>query len=328
MKYILIVLALLCAKVHADNYVRVKGIGKSVEEAKTNAFRSAVQYRVGMVLLSDREARNNELTKNEIATYSSGYVDNFRIIQQRTENNLVTLIVDVLVSDSKISQRLLSNSKSVQQFEGGRHAEQISTLMYEKQSGDKLLKQVLNDYPLRAYDIKQLPYQLKFDSHRNLQLFVPYQIKWNDNFLKAFKELLDNLQEGVGDLSQYPGNIFLVTNEGYVENRRQYKFNDLVKVEAIRRHIKEENEVRLRLVIRNGNGDIVGTKCYYPDFVVGKHRPMYSLGNPNTVFIWQSEVENNHVQFNFNYQGDVPRLAFFINRIELEVSRDKECGHN
>ena len=55
---------------------------------------------------------------------------------------------------------------------------------------------------------------------------------------------------------------------------------------------------------------------------------MYSLGVPNTVWIWQSEIENNHVQFNLKYNGDMARLAFYINEIELSISTDKDCGNN
>lgn len=328
MKYLYVIFALVCSNVFADNYVRVVGRGSTFEEAKTNAFKTAVEFRVGMVLLSDRETKNHELTKREIAIYSSGYVDNYKLLNQRVHNNQFEVVMDVFVSDSKISRRLLSNGIAIQQFENSRHSEQINSIIVEKQNGDKLLKQVMNDYPFKAYNIKQLPYQLKFDSQRNLQLFVPYEIKWNENFVNAYRELVYNLQEGIGQLGHAPGNVYFMTNQGYVESAQQFKFFDLIRISAMRQHFINENEVRLELKIKDNTGKLIGRKCYYPNFVVGKNKPLYSLGRPNTVVIWQNEVENNHVQFNFNYNGDLSRLMFFIHEIELSISRDKECGNN
>ena len=329
MKYLIMMLVLFCANIYANTYIRVVGQGKTFDEAKNDAFKQAVQQRAGMVLLSDREAKNHDLVKREIAIYSSGYVDNFRLISQRVVNNTFEVVMDVLVSDSRISRRLFSNNTSIQQFENARHSEQINSMLTERHTGDKLLKQVLSDYPLRAYDIKQLPYQLKFDSYRNLQLFVPYEIRWNVNFLNAIQELFSYVQEGKGQLHTVaPGNIFLVTNQGYIESRQQFQFFDLIRLNAIRNHLSNENEVRLRLVIRDSNGNVIGSKCYYPNFVVGKSKPFYSLGQPNTVTFWQSEVENNHVQINLKYSGDLAKLAFFINEIDLSISSDKECGNS
>ena len=108
-KYIVIILLVILTTLSLAyaNPVRVIGIGKSLDEAKQNALKMAVQYRAGIVLLSDRESRNLELVKNEISAYSAGYVDYFSIISQKIVNGNYEIILDVFVSDSRISQRLL-----------------------------------------------------------------------------------------------------------------------------------------------------------------------------------------------------------------------------
>lgn len=333
MKKLLLVVVLLAIlqllSIAYANPVRVVGIGKTLDEAKQNAFKMAVQYRAGIVLLSDRESRNLELVKNEISAYSAGYVDNFNILSQKIVNGTYEITLEVFVSDSRISQRLLSNSTSIQNFETERHTEQINSLIHERITGDKLLKQVMNDYPLRAYNIQQLPYKIQFDSQRNLQLFVPYVIQWNPNFLQAFFELMNVIDEGKGNITnRYPGNVNIVSSQGYTEYRQQFRFFDLIRINSLRRHFIEENEVRLILNVKDWQGRVIGTKCYIPDFVVGKHKPMYSLGVPNTITIWGSEIERNHVQLNFTYSGDLSKVAQAINEIELKVSRDKDCGTN
>lgn len=312
---------------HANSPLRVYGIGKTFEDAKNNAFKVAVQHKAGIVLLSDRESKNAELIRNEITTYSSGYVDNFVIISQIVKNNMFEIVMDVYVNESKISQRLFSNSQETKTFEGLRHSVQINTLLQERTTGDKFVRQVLSSYPKQAYNIKQLPYFLRFDNNRNLQLIVQYSIQWNPNFLNALYEMLEVIDEGKNDISQrFPGNVYLVNETTYHETRKHYKFYDLIKVNAIRSHFSNQNEVRLMLLIRNVNHQIIGKKCYVPDFVVGKHKPMYSLGQPNTVIIWQNEVENNHVTFQLN-TGDAEKISAIINELELKIVTDKECSN-
>ena len=102
----------------------------------------------------------------------------------------------------------------------------------------------------------------------------------------------------------------------------------MIRVNSLRRHFTEDNEVRLQLIVKDWQGSSIGTKCYIPDFVVGKHKPMYSLGVPNTLTVWASEIERNHVQLNFTYSGDLSKVAQLIYEIELKVARDKECGNN
>ena len=49
----------------ADNkYIRVSGEGTTIEQAKENAFRTAVQQQAGAIVLSERQATNDKLTKD------------------------------------------------------------------------------------------------------------------------------------------------------------------------------------------------------------------------------------------------------------------------
>jgi Tfp pilus assembly protein PilZ len=53
-----------------DGYLRTTGVGNTYEEAKNNAFKEAIEYRLGVVIASERETYNNR-TKEEILAYSS-----------------------------------------------------------------------------------------------------------------------------------------------------------------------------------------------------------------------------------------------------------------
>jgi len=74
MKYLVIMLALIsglaCANKPISNkdrgYIQVMGSGKTVDEAKSNGFKNAIAIIVGSAVLSENEAVNNKLIKEQI----------------------------------------------------------------------------------------------------------------------------------------------------------------------------------------------------------------------------------------------------------------------
>ena len=57
----------------------VVGSGKTIEEAKTNALRSAIEQAYGVFVSSNTEILNDELIKDEIVSISSGNIKEFKI---------------------------------------------------------------------------------------------------------------------------------------------------------------------------------------------------------------------------------------------------------
>ena len=85
--------------------VTVTGIGNTVEEAKYNGFRSAIETHLGTLVLSEREHHNYTTVKNELLVYSSGYVEKYEIISQQIVRNKINLVMDVTVNSNKIRDR-------------------------------------------------------------------------------------------------------------------------------------------------------------------------------------------------------------------------------
>ena len=77
----LVACLLFANTVIADNkYIRVVGEGSTVEQAKEDAFRTAVQQQAGAIVLSERQSNLGKLDKDNISLFSAGYVDDFKII--------------------------------------------------------------------------------------------------------------------------------------------------------------------------------------------------------------------------------------------------------
>ena len=56
------------------------GTGKTIEEAKNNALRSAIEQAFGAFISSKTEILNDEIVKDEIVSLSGGSILNYEII--------------------------------------------------------------------------------------------------------------------------------------------------------------------------------------------------------------------------------------------------------
>jgi hypothetical protein len=318
MRYLLIfVLALVANTLHAQS-LRVIGIGPTIEIARNNAFVQAIQHQVGVVLLSERETRNYQSVRNEIITYSSGYVDSFKIVEQKFLNGRYELTIDVVVNHSKISERLLSKSNSAIEFDGDRHSAQLSTYLAERFTSDRFLNTILNDYPYRAYNITQSPYNITIDQHKNAYINIPYQLTWNNNYVDSLNEAFRLLDDRNGVITNsFPNTVFI--------NNISYHFNDSNKVENIKKLLGETKEFRIHLIVKTLHGEVLAVKCYYPIAVTGNNN-FYSLGYPNRLTIRTNVIENSHISLKVNHSPSQATTLSMINRLELKIATDKECN--
>ena len=69
-------------------YARVQGQGDTQEQARTNGFRVAVEQAIGPLILSESVSAGARLQRDQIITYSSGMIDRFNIVEQRSQDRV------------------------------------------------------------------------------------------------------------------------------------------------------------------------------------------------------------------------------------------------
>lgn len=323
MKIIFILLVSLlagCASTSNSNYIRVTGQGNTYEDAKRSAFSAAVEYRVGSLIVSERESHNDKLTKEEILVYSAGFVDDYKIVTQTIKGNQIVITMDVIVSDHKISQRIISKSTSNKTFNGERHQTQIDTYFKERVNGDKVLNTVLNDFPKRAFDINQQPHMLQIDSRRNVTIAIPYTITWNYNYIVSLRSILDTLEEGrISLLTNSPGNVVIFAKDpkDYVLGKKTtHRFNDVTRVDNIKDAFID-NEVRIMMRLNHRKGSTL--YCYTPKFISGMSGSFYGIGDQGTVVIFGNQVEKGVLNL------PVSHSISDIYNVQLQIVSTKNC---
>jgi hypothetical protein len=175
-----------------QDYVQVDVVseGVTVEQARLEGFRTAVNQAVGSVIVTQTQTQNQRLVRDEIINYSSGFVDRFEIMEQQDLGNRVRLKMRVWVAESRLSHRLLGQSYDSQQVPGGRIGAQVETLLEERLRGDQLIEAVMQDYPHRAFDVRVGKSSVKFDEYRQASIVTDVTIRWETRFVDAVRDTL------------------------------------------------------------------------------------------------------------------------------------------
>ena len=93
-------------------YLQVRAQGRDEKHARNQAFRLAVEQAIGALVLAETEVRRGNVERNDVISYSSGFVHDFKILEQRTVNGVHEIVVDVWVARSHLADRLLSTIRS------------------------------------------------------------------------------------------------------------------------------------------------------------------------------------------------------------------------
>lgn len=267
--------------------LQVEGHGNNIDQAKQNAFRSAIEKVVGQVIISDQEVRGDQLTKDFIGGYSAGYVDDFEILETRQEGNEIIVKMNVAVSSSKIAQRMMSSGNKSLIIEGQRLQAQIDTQLDQRNRGDQLIAEVLTSYPYNAYVVNSGQTDIGLNNRREVYVDVPYEIHWSKFWLEGFNEALNviavdnktcsnwfvkqdnkiglSIQTGLlGRLRDTPCGQEADMRVSHNSNTKSYYFYDRQTLEVINGQIQTptgRQHIGLRVDLKDASGQVVDSRC-------------------------------------------------------------------
>lgn len=307
-------------------YVEVIGEGNSVDSARQQGFRLAVEHAVGTVVSSETEVRNDRQARDEIITYASGYVDRFEVVEQQQINGRVLVNMKIWVRSSRIANRLLNKSATAGGVEGGRISTQIQTLQYERSSGDRLLKSVLADFPQRAFFVHLDKTRVIFDENRNGQLEVKFHLQWS-------REYLDSISEALTAMSHRPdsecGGVFGCRNisfqtevirPGFGSNTRAWFTDNVVEQMLVGNLINSGPSIRIVIVDTSGREQF--KQCFSArELNHDAPAPLYFVNlTPNKIAI------NGTAGKWFNISIDLSRLpTASLDQVKVDITRKSNC---
>ena len=292
--------------------ITVYGFGSDRESAKKDAFRTAIENVCGTAVLSDREHFNDRTTHDKVITYSSCRVEKYEILEYDGHQ----LKISVTVTNNKLSERLFSKSNSKNQFDTDSVNAQVHTMRQEQKRGDRFIDEVFRDYPYRAFNLHQTqkPY-ITNDSYRNFYLMVPYDVRWNYNFITAMNEVFSAIQtpNGKGEI-----NIAAKDPKALLLGRHDtYYVDDLYRFQYLKSKFVNQNEMRLKVNARDIRGRQVLNICYNPEYKAGGI--FYSVGVNHKLTIFGNDRNAGTMRIKLTFPADV------IYDIYVDVVAVRDC---
>jgi hypothetical protein len=269
-------------------YIEVAGEGRTAEEARTVAFRIAVEQAVGSIMSSETEVRNGRVVRDEIINYASGYIDRYEITNQTGSSVGVRIAMRVWVRKSVLSNRLLNRSERSGEVDGHRASIQLATLNQERVAGDRLVQTVLNDFPKRSFDIELKNTELKYSNTRQGVLEVPFKLSWNKDYLSSLWTALN----ATGQKSSRPYATIVVSSGGWSKGfGGNATYDDVGKLHQVVGTMVASRPAVL-ITIRSTSNSILHRQCYrwpeldhYDGYVVrpGRFVTISPYGNNATI---------------------------------------------
>ena len=189
----------------------VSGQGKTQDEAKQNALRSAIEQAFGAFISSKTEILNDELVKDEIVSVSSGNIQKFEIISEvEIPDGGYATSLKATVSVSKLTSFVKSKGVVVE-FKGNILAANIKLQMLNENNEKtsisnvtKVCKEILD----KSFDfeiVRGEPKQVRGDND-NWAVHIEINASLNENIELFTKYLLSAVKElsmGIDEIEQY-----------------------------------------------------------------------------------------------------------------------------
>ena len=127
--------------------VVVEGVGVSVEEARKDAIRNAVSKAVGDMVDAETLVENDELVKDQILTYSNGYVDSMEVLSTNAdEEGLVRLRIRAYVRRTKLQAKLTEVIQTEADADGDSLFAELISRQDSIENAGKMFEKVFAEY--------------------------------------------------------------------------------------------------------------------------------------------------------------------------------------
>lgn len=295
-------------------YIRVESQARDFEQAKKQAFRLASEQVAGTVVLSESELRNSNLTRDEIITYSSGLIDEYKIVDRFDAPGSVKLTMDVWIVESVMAQRLLAKSAQDQRINGDALATRTDSILDERRRGDTIVQAVVRDMPRHGFAIKMKPAKISMDVNRNTIASVVAYIEWDPRYVNALSEaaISTGLKPNPLCWSNCPNINYALQGAG---------FEDPVKLHMV---IEQARNLTVSAEVQDASGQTLSRICQ-PLLLLQEQtkepNPMIIVGSHHVAL-------NTKAQYGINfvfYLGQNTAMMARLDEIRTKIVTNSQC---
>jgi hypothetical protein len=179
--------------------------------------------------MAERQSKNDVLTRDEILSHSSGFIDEYKILNTVNNSSGCTVKISATVSPSMVNKYIFNDAKDSNPANGDKVNTKVNTFLDAKNRSDAMIDGLFIDYVNRAYKVKQESIKYETDSFRNTSMVVTFEVSWNSDFLKALDYTLGKLEDKCsGNCSRTPKfNLKYVPDGSIIPRMPHFFFADM-----------------------------------------------------------------------------------------------------
>jgi len=191
-----------------QNLIIGLGIGSTQKEALNKAFTSAIESLVGIVVESESIIQDNVLIKDEILTASGGYIESYKILEEREEDDLFIVKIEADVKTQNLCEKIKAlhiDTKELTSQEVQNIYSRIKTKAKMKDEAGKILKKLVDKFTNPETISKMLEVKIinvKFDENNVVNGMVPMTIRYQLSYnYKVYLQEIIYIEEILKDLN-------------------------------------------------------------------------------------------------------------------------------
>jgi len=196
--------------------ISVTGSGTSIDEAKLDAIRQALQQTMKQLVIVDRAISGNAILRDKVMSTMNGYIEKFQQKNIRRADNGYLIDADITVSASRIENFIGVTVGSGGAIEGtgllaeqNRRQAQIYAEQLQAKARGEIFDRLFRGFPADVVDIKVRGMRLAASNLNTLEIDIEYSYK--PAFIAALESTVKALAlvkcTGAGGMRNEPGGM-------------------------------------------------------------------------------------------------------------------------
>jgi len=171
---------LFCSNLLFAQNITVTGYGNSKDEALKSAFQNAVEQEIGVLVDSKTVIKNNKLIKNNILTYSNGFIKDYKEVSAKQQMGFWTVKISAVIEHQKLLSKLKKIKINPKQIKGTKQLyAQVVSQVKTKFDAEDLFKKFYRTFtsvPIENYYAEVVGFSI--DTDLATRKIVPVKISY------------------------------------------------------------------------------------------------------------------------------------------------------
>ncbi len=179
--------------------VEVSGVGDTLQSAKEDAIRQAVESVVNSYVASDLVMKNEAVIKDKVINYSAGFIEKMDVLSQnKRPDGLFEVKIRAVVTTQKLRRKLEEQNIRTRELESDSMFGEAVSQLNSVNSASDLWGNLLKKYPSAALEAKVVgkPKIGAEEPGEMVYVHIPFTINWDKDFLSEFISMLEKFSNG------------------------------------------------------------------------------------------------------------------------------------